>query len=273
MGADGRASRGGSGRLSRGGKPGHIGRVYVSCGMGRRVMRKGLFGLAAVMGLSGCVAPPPPPPVAPVVPPQALLGAFPGPGKTEVSFRQDDAACQAAAARPYPAPLAGVPAPGAGGVQAGGEQPGAVRPGQGGPGQVGPGQVGPGQGGDYTPGMVYLRCMVVHGDTVQPVQASQPAVYAYYLPYPVYYGFGDYNPWLYGGAFDVAFFGGFYGGFGRFGYGRFGYGPGFGYRGFDGYRGGGGYGGFRGGDYGGFHGGGGGFGGGFHGGGGGGFRR
>ena len=77
---------------------------------------------------------------------------------------------------------------------------------------------------------------------------TSPPLYAYYQPYPLFVGYGDYYPFLYGGLYGG--FGGFYG---------FGYYHGFGYGGYRGY---GGYGGYRhfgggyGGGYGGFHGGG-----------------
>ena len=161
------------------------------------------LGLIVVVGvLSGCVQVPPVPP--------AMLVAYPGQGRTEAVFRTDDAACQGEAARWGAA--AGAP------VAAGEAVEG------------------------LSPGQVYLRCMAMRGNVVQPMVASMPAavVYRSYLAYPVYSGFGDYSPWLYGG----------YGGFGY--YGRFG-----GYRGFYGNREGYGFrggfreGGFRGGD--GFH--------------------
>ena len=52
----------------------------------RRVVASGVVLLAGV--LAGCVAPPPPAP----------LVVVPGPGKTDVAFRQDDAACRTVAA-------------------------------------------------------------------------------------------------------------------------------------------------------------------------------
>ena len=145
--------------------------------------------------LAGCVLPPPVPPPAPP------LVALPGSGKTQAQFQADDAECRTAAnnvpingqAVPASPPAASTPA------QAGAAPPAAP------------------QVVIVTPGMVYLRCMTSHSNTVQALAPVHPAFYGYYAPYPIYAGFGDYYPWLYGDGIGFGFYGG-YGGW-RGGYG------------------------------------------------------
>ncbi len=155
--------------------------------------------------LAGCVAAPLPPPSAPLV-------AVPGPAKTEAEFRQDDAACRAAAA--------GLP-PGAP------DQPTAA--------QVNAVQANaaPPPAEALPPGVAYLRCMTARRNLVQPLAPPVP-LYADYPAYPVYAGIGFGYPFFYDDVFALRF---------GYGFGRFGYG--YGYRGY------GGYGGFRAGGYGG----------------------
>ncbi len=144
--------------------------------------------------LSGCVAAPPAY-VAPPGPPQ--LVAYPGPGKTDTTFRADDVACQQEAVTP-PAPGTALDA----------------RP--------------DGAPATLTPGLRYLRCMVVHDNIVQPVATQNPAYYASYGRYPVFGYYNDYYPWLYGGGL-YGF--GYYRGYGYFnGYRGYGFRGGYGFR-------------------------------------------
>jgi len=145
-----------------------------------------LWKFGAVMllgGLAGCVAPTPPP-----------LVAVPGPAKTDAAFRQDDAACRAvAAALPpvaAPSPVSQHTAAASTNGQAA-VQPAAAEP------------------LATPPRVVYLNCMTAHNNAAVPLPRVQPA-YVGYPAYPVYAGFGDYYPWLYGN--DVVGFYGFYGG-------------------------------------------------------------
>ena len=170
-----------------------------------------LLAALALVGVTGCtVIPPPPPP----------LVALPGPTKTQASFAQDDVVCRVAAGQAQPAAVAPRAPPAQPATPAASTAP------------LAPGSAAP---LPLTPGELYLRCMASRNNVIQPLAVVRPAFYGFYDAYPVYAGFGDYYPFLYGG-----YFGGYYGG-------------------------------FRGGYYGGFHGGfGGGYGGGgFHGGGGG----
>jgi len=195
---------------------------------------------AAMMlaALGGCAAPFPPP-----APAQQLLAAYPGPGKAEDVFRADDAACQAGAAQGVvAAPTPPAPrGPGLPRTVAPAAQPAPVPT-----AAVDDGDPGAPDPATLSPGQLYLRCMVARRNIVQPVAVANPVGYAYYAPYPIYAGYYDDLPWLYGGFFGLGL--GF--GFGR-GYGYRGYGyRGYGYR-HGGYRYGGGYGyrdsGFRGG--------------------------
>ncbi len=204
----------------------------------------------AIGGLAGCVSAPPPA--------QVPYVAVPGPTKTEAQFRQEDTACRVAALQLPPGP--GVTGPT---QPAPGQPTGRLLPAQpqGTQAQATQAQAAQGPAGQSDtaaapfyepPGVSYLRCMAARNNLIEPLQSELQPVYAYYPAYPIYvgsyYGFGGYDPWLYGAGFY-----GFYGG--RFGGWRGGYG-GYGYRGFrGGYHGGG------------FHGGGGIHGGGFRGGG------
>ncbi len=158
----------------------------------RTVQRLGAITL--VGGLTGCV-------VAPLPPQQIPLVAVPGPAKTDVVFRQDDLACRAAAVElPPDAPAPARPAPTAQGTTspaAAVSSPDALPP--------------------MPPAVIYLRCMENRGNIVQPMApayaSGPPVVYGYYPGYPVYAGFGDTYPWLYGDSFGF-YRGGWVGGWG-----------------------------------------------------------
>lgn len=153
--------------------------------MGRAVA----WGAVLLAGaLAGCVAPPPPS--------QAPLVAVPGPAKTEAAFRQDDAACRAAAAALPPG------APG----QPTAEQAQAANQ----------ASIAPPPAEALPPGVAYLRCMTARQNLVQPLAPPVP-LYAYYPAYPVYPAIGFGSPFFYDDVFAF-----------RFGYG-------YGYRGFGGY--------------------------------------
>ncbi len=145
-------------------------------------------------GLTGCVAGPPPP-----VP----LVAVPGPAKTQAEFRQDDAACRAAAVdlpsmtgRSSGRALTTAPGSGSAPVQPAVEQEPAP-----------------------PPGVTYLRCMAGRNNIVQPFTPPRLAGYGYAPSYGPYDGYGAY-PWLYDGAVGFGFYGGCCGGFRGGGYGR-----------------------------------------------------
>lgn len=180
--------------------------------------------------LTGCVA------LYPAGPAQIPYVAVPGPAKTEAQFRQDDTTCRAFAVQLPQEPAQPNTLPPAASSQA---QAQALAS------QVQSPQSDPLP--PEPPGAFYLRCMAVRGNPIEPLAASAPFLYAYYQPYPVLIGDGDYYPWLYGGY--GPYFGGLYG----FGF-YHGFG-GYGYRGYGGYGGwhGGGYGGWHGGGYGGYH--------------------
>lgn len=210
--------------VKRGGRKASFGhRSAFRQGGGRGEMMRGsmVLVLLAGLGLSGCVVTPPPP----------LLVAYPGPNKTEPLFRADDAACQGEAVR---GPVVSAPAPAA-----------ASRPG----GPVTPGNsvavTSAGEVPTLTPGIVYLRCMAMRDNVVQPLVTRSPTVVVYrnYPAYPVYSGFGDYYPWLYGGYGDLDYYGRF-GGYRGYGF-RDGYAFHDGFRGHEGFR----DGGFRGGGW------------------------
>ena len=224
---------------------------------------RGCVVTAMLLGaLGGCAEPPPPPQSPP------LLVAYPGPTKTTAQFQADDAVCRSAASHPAGAIASGPGSPMRAPTTSGGnETPSSATPDPAAPQLAGTPPTPP-----STPGTVYLQCMAAHYNIVQPVAPDVPVAYTYYDPYPVYLGFGDYYPFLYGGYFGFGYFGRYGGYRGFHGYrGGYGFRDGFGYRGGYGFR----DGGFRNG--GGFHDGGGfhegGFGGGSHGGFAGGFGR
>jgi hypothetical protein len=136
-------------------------------------------------GLTGCVAATHP------------VAVMPGPAKTEAAFRQDVAACHAAAVAPPPVanPVTVV------------SRPAGAAPGNG----QAAAQPAAAQFPTLPPDAAYLNCMTAHDNAVVPLAQVQPAYppFPVYPGYPVYAGFGGYYPWLYGD--DVAGYG-FYGG-------------------------------------------------------------
>lgn len=192
-----------------------------------------------VLALGGCATPPPPPP--------PLLVAYPGPTKTTADFQADDTACRGLAAQPP-----GPPQPALTGRSSAAAAESRV-PQSSPPNPNDAQQAGTPPQSPSTPGSIYLQCMAARYNIVQPIEPDVPVAYAYYNPYPVYLGYGDYYPFLYGSYFGVGYFGRYGGYRGFHGYrGGYGFHNGFGYRGGYGF-GGGGYhgGGFHGG---GFHG-------------------
>lgn len=158
------------------------------------MMGRSIWVVLVVSGaLSGCVVVPREPP------PPPLLVAYPGQGKTEAAFRADDVVCQAEAAAGRVNALVAVRS-GAAPMVAAAEDLATLPPGQ-----------------------VFLRCMAVRGNVVQPVLASAPVtvVYRSYPAYPVYAGFGDYYPWVYGGYGGFGYTRGYYGYAFRGGYGGY----------------------------------------------------
>ena len=177
-------------------------------------MSKLILSPLLLCGLAGCVVP------YPIAPPQVPYVAVPGPTKTEAQFRQDDTTCRAFAVQ-----LPQEPARSA-------EGPPAAAPSQ----QAAAQQASAGALPPEPPGAVYLHCMAVRGNPIEPLAQTAPLLYGFYRPYPLYVGYGGYYPWLSGGYYGP-YVGGFYG---------FGFNHGYGWGGYGGLRGGG-YGGYRGG--------------------------
>ncbi len=201
--------------------------------MGVWVVRMATVFKAALLmgGLCGCAAQSPAQP--------SPLVALPGPAKTEVQFREDDAACRTEALQAS----SNVPSQSTA-VQPAVAQTAAAQP------TLGQGQPSADTAAAMPPGVVYLRCMTARQNVVESLNPTPPPSYGYYAPYPLYAGVGFGYPFFYDNFFTFGFYHGGYGHFhgGHGGYGGFrngGYGRGgFGGRGFAG-------GGFGGGGFGG----------------------
>jgi hypothetical protein len=185
---------------------------------GRGVVARCAVALA-LGAMDGCTVVPPPPP----------LVAIPGPSKTQAAFEQDDAACRATA---FQAPPVQAASGQAASNQAPSGQPGNAAAGHstGGATMTPPAAALASDTADpMPPGLAYLGCMATRNNIVEALPIAPPAFYGVAPAYPVYAGFGDYYPFLYGDSVGVGFYGGFGGGY-RGGYGggfRDGYGGGF----------------------------------------------